>query len=212
MSADYSIMDSYSETYPVLQSVAAELEKYLKESLSGVERIDTITARAKDPERYFSKAVKQNDDGSAKYDNPKFQIQDQIGARINVFFLSDVERIKQHVLKYLKFIEMQLKTPERDAEFGYFGLHFIARVPDDVIDDGLGSDVVPEFFELQIKTLFQHAWSEAHHDIGYKTVVDLDSEQRRKLAFTAAQAWGADTIYEDLLKTLITAGDESSDR
>ena len=212
MNADYSIRDNYSKIYPALQSVSADLEKYLKESLSGVERIDTITARAKDPERFFNKAIKQNDDGSPKYDNPKFQVQDQIGARITVFFLSDVDRIKTHVLKYLKSIEMQLKTPERDAEFGYFGLHFIARVPDDVIDDGLGSDVVPEFFELQIKTLFQHAWSEAHHDIGYKTVVDLDSEQRRKLAFTAAQAWGADTIYEDLLKTLITADKGPIDR
>jgi hypothetical protein len=34
--------------------------------------------------------------------------------------------------------------------------------------------------------------------LGYKPSVDLTSEQRRKLAFTAAQAWGADQIFEEL--------------
>ena len=33
----------------------------------------------------------------------------------------------------------------------------------------------PRFFELQVKTLFQHAWSEASHDIAYKPDVPLSS-------------------------------------
>jgi ppGpp synthetase/RelA/SpoT-type nucleotidyltranferase len=67
---------------------------------------------------------------------------------------------------------------------------------------------VPEFFELQIKTLFQHAWSEAHHDIGYKAVRPLTSDERRKMAFTAAQAWGVDVIFEDLSQALLLNDNE----
>ena len=64
-------------------------------------------------------------------------------------------------------------------------------------------EAVPEFFELQIKTLFQHAWSETHHDLGYKTRRKLTSDERRQIAFTAAQAWGADKIFDELAQTLV---------
>lgn len=202
MNADYAIKDDYLKRFPALETVARDLQTFIRDNLTGIERIDSVSARAKDPDRYFNKAIKTNTDGSLKYTNPKYEIEDQIGARITVFFLSDVERIRLNVIKYLKFIEMTAKMPENDSEFGYFGLHFIVRVPEDVVGDEVEDGIVPEFFELQIKTLFQHAWSEAHHDIGYKTTVDLNSDQRRKLAFTAAQAWGADTIYEDLFEAL----------
>ncbi|WP_244619298.1 hypothetical protein [Rhizobium sp. 18055] len=61
------------------------------------------------------------------------------------------------------------------------------------------SDLVPNFFEIQVKTLFQHAWSEANHDLGYKPESDrLTSDQNRLLAFASAQAWGADRAFDEL--------------
>jgi len=197
VTADYAIRDEYEGRYPVLIKIAEGLQSFLRETLAGIERVDSITARAKVPDRYFAKAIKVNESGVRKYSNPKFEIQDQIGARITVFYLSDVERLRLQVLKYLKFIEQAPKAPESDSEFGYFGLHFILSVPDDVVPED-ADGVAPEFFELQIKTLFQHAWSEADHDLGYKSMRPLTSEERRKMAFTAAQAWGADTIFEEL--------------
>jgi putative GTP pyrophosphokinase len=208
MTADYAIKDEYLQRYPALAKIAAGLQLFLKDNLSGIERIDSVVTRAKDPDRYFAKAIKVDDEGYPKYNNPKFEIQDQIGARITVFYLSDVERIRLHVVKYLKFIEQSPKLPGSDSEFGYFGLHFILSLPDDVVGEDVGDGVAPEFFELQIKTLFQHAWSEAHHDIGYKSMRPLTSDERRKMAFTAAQAWGADTIFEELSNAFIMNDNE----
>ena len=211
MIAGYAIRDEYVQRYPTLTRIAGNLQLFLRESLAGAERIDSITARAKDPDRYFAKAIKADENGEKKYNNPKFEIQDQIGARITVFYLSDVERIRLHVVKYLKFIEQSPKMPASDSEFGYFGLHFILSLPEDVVDDDVGEDVAPDFFELQIKTLFQHAWSEAHHDLGYKSIRTLTSDERRKMAFTAAQAWGADTIFEELSNALVMNDNEPQD-
>lgn len=203
MTADYGIRDEYLARYPVLVRTAADLQAFLKRNLDGIERIDSISARAKDPDRYFDKAIKVDEEtGVRKYDNPRYEIQDQIGARVTVFYLSDVDRIKREIIKYLRFIEESPKAPDLDTAFGYVGLHFILATPDDVIPDDADEGMVPEFFELQIKTLFQHAWSEAHHDIGYKSIRPLTSDERRKMAFTAAQAWGADTIFEELAKSL----------
>ena len=51
---------------------------------------------------------------------------------------------------------------------------------------------VPDFFELQIKTLFQHAWSEADHDLGYKPgSTPLTSDEKRKLAYTSSPGMGS---------------------
>ncbi len=89
-------------------------------------------------------------------------------------------------------------VPDSIKEFGYEGQHYIFFLPEAIIPNSDFKDNLPPFFELQIKTLFQHAWSEAEHDIGYKPTVKMTSDDKRKIAFTAAQAWGADRIFNEL--------------
>ncbi len=162
-----------------LKSLAFGIQQHLSETLADCPRIDSITARAKSPPRFAAKARKQ-ESGKPKYDDPFRQIQDQVGARVTVFYIRDVDRIKQEVLRYYRYIEAQDKAPERDEEFGYFGVHYILSVPEDLLPDGEARAGYPEFFELQIKTLFQHAWSETHHDLGYKSQRDLSAMEKRK--------------------------------
>lgn len=185
-----------------LQDAATKLQIFLVDILSDQSRVDIVSARAKTPDRFEKKARKCNDDGSLKYENPRFQIQDQIGARINVFYLSDVERITSHVREFITAIESTKKEPEKDEEFSYFGQHLILKLPEEAIPDEPDQSF-PKFFELQVKTLFQHAWSEAHHDLGYKSIRDLSSVERRQIAFSSAQAWGADQVFEQLAEKLV---------
>ena len=202
MTADYAIKDEYVGRHPILVETSEKLQAYLKKLTSELPRIDSVSVRAKDPDRYFAKAVKVDGSGQPKYANPRYGIQDQIGARINVLYLSDVECVRLHMVDFMKYIEEAPKSPDDDAAFGYFGYHFIFQTPDEIISDD-HKEAIPEFFELQIKTLFQHAWSETHHDLGYKTLRKLTSDERRQIAFTAAQAWGADKIFDELAQSLV---------
>lgn len=188
----------------VLVPLAARIEDHLKSLFSGFPRIDRISARAKSVDRFMGKATKQ-ENGKSKYDDPLNQIQDQVGARIVTFYLSDVERVRVEIEKYFKFIESKKIVPESEREFGYEGRHFILFVPTDLLDETLSSDESAEFFELQIKTLFQHAWSEAEHDLGYKPSNELTSDQKRRVAFTVAQAWGADKIFDEMYQRTTNA-------
>ena len=195
-------MTSLKETYTlrrekVLVPLAARVEDHLKNLFGSLARIDRISARAKSVDRFLGKAAKL-EDGKPKYEDPLNQIQDQLGARIVTFYASDVERVRLEIEKYFKYIESQRIVPESKKEFGYEGRHFILFVPEDLVDDTVSRDESVELFELQIKTLFQHAWSEAEHDLGYKPSVKLTSDQNRRLAFTAAQAWGADQIFDEM--------------
>jgi putative GTP pyrophosphokinase len=187
--------------------VAGKLEAHLKDQLSHVLRIDRICARAKSVARFMSKASKV-EDGLPKYSDPLNQIQDQLGARVIAFYASDVVRISGEVRKFFHPIENKFLVPDTESEFGYVGEHFVLMIPSDVLVGVAVTDDLPTVFELQVKTLFQHAWAEAEHDIGYKPSIVLTSLHRRKLAFTAAQAWGADQILDDLFEEL--GGDDAA--
>lgn len=183
-----------------LTPIAESLQQHVQELLHDTPRIDRVAARPKGIESFLKKAKKQNENGM-KYTNPLVDIQDQIGARIITFYKDDAERVADIVLKYLRPIEDKDKTPESEWEFGYFGRHFILFVPNDVIDPEIPKDMIPTVFELQIKTLFQHAWSESDHDLGYKPgEKPFLPDENRLLALASAQAWGADMIFNDLFR------------
>lgn len=183
-----------------LLPIAEKLGRYLSDLLAGQERIDRVSTRPKSVDRFVGKATKLND-GNPKYAEPLHQIQDQIGARIITFYIDDVARVSDTVLRYFHAIETQAIVPESEWEFGYFGRHHILILPDDVVDSSIDAELVPKYFELQIKTLFQHAWSEAEHDLGYKPGSQpLEKDQLRQLAYTSAQAWGADRMFNELFQ------------
>jgi len=162
--------------------------------------LDRVSARAKEVDRFLEKAARQ-EGGRRKYTDPLNQIQDQLGARVVTFYLSDVEKISATIEEYFGSIEVQHVVPDSPHEFGYEGKHYILFIPQDV-RIASEDEECPTFFELQIKTLFQHAWGEADHDLTYKPSGPLTSDQRRRVAFTAAQAWGADRIFAELAQEL----------
>lgn len=181
-----------------LVPLAVALEKHIAALLNRQQRIDRIVARAKSIDRFLAKASKKDDKGKNKYNDPLIQIQDQIGARIVTFYSSDIKRISDEVEKYFQHVESRELIPESESEFGYIGKHYIFFIPSDIEGPAIPKEHCPKFFELQVKTLFQHSWAEANHDLGYKPESPLTSEQKRRLAFTAAQAWGADMIFDEL--------------
>ena len=181
----------------ILSPLAVKLQRHLSDLVKDLPHIDRVTARAKSIERMVAKAEKIAN-GKRKYNDPLVQIQDQIGARIIVYYLQDIEAVASRINEHLRKIEAKDIVPENESEFGYFGCHFILFLPTEIFNTEIPQERSPKFFELQIKTLYQHAWAEANHDLAYKPEEDLSSDDRRKIAFTAAQSWGADVIFDEL--------------
>lgn len=115
--------------------------------------------------------------------------------------MSDVEVVEAAIKKYFNRIEASTVIPDSPKQFGYEGRHLVLAIPEELFEDEEHSEA-PDFFELQIKTLFQHAWGEAEHDLSYKPSTALTDLQVREVAFTAAQAWGADQMFAKLAKEL----------
>jgi ppGpp synthetase/RelA/SpoT-type nucleotidyltranferase len=200
-----TLAEVYQKHYDdVLTPIARDLEAYLHGLMQGQPRIDRVTARAKSVVSFLNKAAKVGGD-KRKYQSPLLEIQDQVAARIVTFYLSDVERVQSLVSDYFGAIEDSKREPESPSEFSYEGHHYVLFLPDEALRS-VDRRLAPKVFELQIKTLFQHAWSEGGHDLIYKSLVPLTREHLRRAAFTAAQAWGADRIFNELAVELHGGG------
>jgi ppGpp synthetase/RelA/SpoT-type nucleotidyltranferase len=191
----------YEINFPEIQKYSQLIKENIKNTIedTGFTRIDQISGRAKSIEKFKLKALKKFNSGKFKYERPLTEIQDQIGIRIVAFYLSDVEYISKIILDYYEPIEELDKHPDRYDAFSYTGKHFILFIPPEIKRCG-EKENMPSFFELQIKTMFQHAWAESEHDLNYKTMNELSAEDKRLIAFSAAQAWGADNVFEELSK------------
>lgn len=206
-----TLLAQYTERFNLeLKPLASVLESFLDELFGDKPFVCRLSTRPKAIDSFIAKS-ERNEDGIAKYSDPLNQIQDQLGALIIVHFLCHVDEAAAIVEKYFTHIERQSIEPDSETEFGYIGRHYVLFLPSDVTAKA-GSDPEVSFFELQIKTLFQYAWSETNHVIGYKRMAELSSEQRRLSAYVAAQAWGADRAVDDLYaETTPANGNEVED-
>ena len=198
-----SLTDSYNAIEPDLKSIAASLLDNLSHLLERAEHIDKIAPRVKACKSFLDKARKIVDD-NPKYNKPFQEIQDILGARIVVFYKSDIEPVSKIIEKAFNSVEKQQLIPEDENEFGYEGLHYVLFVPPHIAGQYRSVPNIPTFFELQIKTLYQHAWAQAEYGLGYKPGVQIDRDTKRKLAFVAAQSWGADEMLETLYQQIQT--------
>lgn len=198
MREDYEqIKQDFQSINVTLKDVASKIENHLIEIFKGVEHIDRIGSRVKEEDSFLNKTLKMHK-GVLKYKIPLKEIQDMIGARVIVYYKTDVDKVVEVIKKFFNTVERNSIVPDDVSKFGYEGLHFICFIPSTIYSDHKNNPLIPDFFELQIKTLFQHAWSQAEHGLGYKPETPLPDEDQRKLAFIAAQSWGADVILAEL--------------
>ena len=198
-----TLRDEYAERITTFLTPAAEaIADFLEDVLGQHSAVCSVKTRPKGIDSFLEKAERK-DDGTPRYSDPLNQIQDQIGALVTTRFLGDVDVVESIVHDSFRPIEKKMIQPDSEYEFGYVGRHFILFIPTDVWSP-ITSHPPIRFFELQIKTLFQYAWSETNHKIGYKQLSRLDVEERKLTAYIAAQAWGADRavneLYEKVLK------------
>jgi putative GTP pyrophosphokinase len=192
----------YLSRVPLLKELARNLETETQAALAGLQRIDRISFRAKAPDSFSRKSL-ATQDGVLKYKIPLADIEDQVAGRILVFFRRDIDVVIERLLAAFSRVEQIRKAPADHRSFAYESDHLVLMIPPHVLPAGWHDlESRPTTFEMQVRTLFMHAWAEPEHDISYKAKVPLTDEEKRKIAWAAANAWGGDAIFEQVLDTL----------
>ena len=184
----------YKARLPILSELGARLEAETKTALSGLQHIDRVAFRVKGTESFLSKAHDRR--VAPPYENPLSEIEDQVAGRILVFFLNDIKLVRTKLKGTFNDIERKHVRPSKDEEFSYESYHLICNIPPHLKPPGWEEvEDHPNTFEIQIRTLFMHAYAEPQHNIGYKAASELPPHIRRELAWIAASAWGADQAF-----------------
>ena len=94
---------------------------------------------------------------------------DLLGARVILYFSDDVDKIGKLVEQEFD-IDWTLSSDKRKLlepdSFGYQSLHYICSLPK---DGSYPEELTGIRFEIQIRSILQHAWAQIEHDMGYKS-------------------------------------------
>ncbi|MBO5486436.1 MAG: hypothetical protein J5988_05840, partial [Eubacterium sp.] len=147
-----------------------ELEKVVDKilhnivKLSGIKEILGIEHRVKTEQSLAGKLVRNGDWYSTLED-----LTDLLGARVICYFSDEVDKIGKLVEQSFT-IDWENSSDKRALikadTFGYLSLHYICSLPD---NGEYPKELCDIRFEIQIRTVLQHAWAAINHDIGYKS-------------------------------------------
>jgi ppGpp synthetase/RelA/SpoT-type nucleotidyltranferase len=194
-------IDRYEARRRLLEGLQENLERETKEAVSANAHVDRVVFRVKGAQSFAEKA--EDPENSPPYIDPLIEIEDQIAGRILVYFLSDLAPIEERLRETFTTVERSERRPARDAEFGYESNHLICVIPPHVVPNGWTARAdLPTTFEIQIRTLFMHAYAQPQHRLAYKAAQELPPAVRRELGWMAASAWGADRAYERVRRML----------
>lgn len=160
----------------------------------------TISSRVKDRISLKKKLDKKNN----KYSDIN-QITDIIGIRIITLFSADLDIIAKlietefSVDKINSVDKRKVLEPDR---FGYLSLHYVVSLNDQRLDLLEYKKFKNIRFEIQIRSILQHAWAEIEHELGYKSSIEIPLKERRDFSRLASLLEIADEKFGELKKNL----------
>ena len=163
--------ESYVKLGDVVNTILMDISKELGLTVLAVEH------RVKEEKSLAGKLERKGDGYNTLED-----ITDILGCRVICFLSDEIDKIGKKVEE--KFvIDWENYSDKRalinENTFGYLSLHYICSLP---FGDKWPDEICGKKFEIQIRTVLQHAWSVIHHDIGYKSDFGVPREINRQFA------------------------------
>lgn len=195
------ILNQYLELKPqyteLKDVVVSQLKKNIKKA--GL-WLATVEARVKTEESLTGKLELKG----SKY-RDLFDVTDILGARIITFYNDELDAAAA-MIENLFDIDWDNSIDKRKVlesdRFGYLSIHYICSIPKSLYYD----ENHPEFnnlkFEIQIKTILQHAWAMINHDMGYKSDVEIPIEYKRRISRLAGLLEIADDEFASFRKDI----------
>ena len=189
--------EDYREHFSDYIRAAEEARGAIKALLRGsVQNLQGVEARAKDPFSLLGKLRQKT------YPHPAVELTDLVGVRVITRYPDDAERAERVLRPAFEINEDESSDKLDDLEpeaFGYRAIHLIAKQHDN--DAAIRQTLGGMWFEIQVRSLLQHAWAEVDHDIKYKSGVNFPNPLKRRLAAIAGGLETLDQAFLDMRGT-----------
>jgi ppGpp synthetase/RelA/SpoT-type nucleotidyltranferase len=185
-----AILKEYRDNLPKFEKEAAEAFDKLKRTIddAGI-LVAALEYRVKTEDSLAGKLELKGNKYKTLAD-----ITDIIGIRVITFYIDDVDKVSSAIdrlfdIDWTNTIDKR-KLHEIDS-FGYMSLHYICSQGD-----------FPYRFEIQIRTILQHAWANINHDTGYKSGIEVPKNYLRNLNRLAGMLELADEQFSRIRSEL----------
>ncbi|WP_167336263.1 MULTISPECIES: GTP pyrophosphokinase [Xanthomonas] len=195
--SDYrKVRSTYEDLAETVQTVLAQAFK-----AHGL-RVHSVESRAKAVDSFEAKASKgsEEDPEKPKYQKPLDEIHDKTGARVITFLPRDVEAACAVISKEFQVLERADKSEALidEGKFGYQSIHFLVSLSPARTTLAEYSRFNGLVFEIQVRTILQHAWAEMEHDIQYKSSYTIPRAIKKRFIALAGMLEIADREFQRL--------------
>ena len=165
-----------------------EIAKSLQQSIDHKKiPLDAVNGRVKAFGSFMKKIQKNN------FQNPFLEINDIVGIRVICLYRDDVAKIKDVVRETFEVISDEDKIESKESDrFGYLSAHVIAKLGTEQ-NSSINLHDLP--FEIQIRTIAQHAWASISHHLFYKRSDEIPQDQDRDFQALSALFYVADSHF-----------------
>ncbi|MFJ8064886.1 GTP pyrophosphokinase family protein [Psychrobacillus sp. NPDC096426] len=168
------IIKQYETEKPRYESLKNKCESLILDLLENRNiKYHKIESRIKEKESLEKKIKSESKEG--KYSDLG-NITDIFGIRIITYFEDDVDKVADLLKKEFNFDvlnSVDKRWGSNPSVFGYASLHQVLSVSDSRKSLTEYEYIKDLKFEVQIRSILQHAWAEIEHDIGYKNTISV---------------------------------------
>ena len=191
------LLSEYDRAYPTHLALAATLKGLIGDliAMSNV-RVHSITERVKERDSLERKIRSRIESYEVLCD-----VTDVVALRIITYFPDQVDAVAEIVKREFD-VDPDRSIDKRATlspdQFGYLSLHYIAKLPRNRLDLTENQRFEGCVFEVQIRSILQHAWAEIEHDLGYKSEAAVPRHIRRRFSQLAGLLEVADDLFVSL--------------
>lgn len=191
-------LDEFSELTPTLERFKTKIETLVQDLLENENiQYHVIESRTKSLNSFKAKLETKGE----KYENPLAEIIDLVGLRIILYYLEDVNKVRDLIEKEFKILPEHSSdkiTNLKPNEFGYLSVHNAIKLDTKRAKLTEWKKYKNITAEIQIRTVLQHSWASISHILLYKKEADIPNAIKRKLNRLSGLLELADEQFQEL--------------
>lgn len=185
------MLNEYETQRGALQAMGERLHAELRALLTeaGVP-VQFVTWRLKSPASLKAKLARPEKTYAQLWD-----VTDLVALRVGTYFEDHLEQVSRLVEQ--RFRVDLTHSADKTKPAGYRSIHYVCAAE---------HGPHPDFrFELQLRTVLQHAWAEVEHDLGYKVDDAMPEAIRRRFSRVAGLLEIADQEFVSIRRDLVSS-------
>lgn len=165
-----SILQEYKDKHPQFEEAELKVISLLKHTFKDAGlHVASVESRIKTERSLAGKLERKGQKYKSLAD-----ITDVLGIRVITYYIDDVDKIATAIERMFE-VDWENSIDKRKIHtidsFGYVSLHYVCSM-----------EGFPYRFEVQMRTVLQHAWANLDHDTGYKSGVEIPKRYLRSMS------------------------------